>query len=183
MGLENVLKDILEQARAEVAAINEAAAGEAESTIRAAQVQADEIVKTRKAETENQKERMHRQEMSSAHLELKRTILNAKKEVLDRVYEAGRDSISSMPAQENAELLKVILDKYSGSGTRVYSSGKDAKLVREMTELTFMGEIDCLGGLIIENDDGSIRLDYTFDTILANVWEKNLKHISDILFG
>jgi len=38
-------------------------------------------------------------------------------------------------------------------------------------------------GLILESKDGSVRVDYTFKTILEGIWEKELKNISDILFG
>ena len=64
-----------------------------------------------------------------------------------------------------------------------YSNEKDAKHVMKMTDLTYMGEINCIGGLVIENDDGTVRMDYTYDRILEDVSEQSLKHISDILFG
>ncbi len=52
-----------------------------------------------------------------------------------------------------------------------------------MTRLAYMGETDCIGGLVIENDDGSIRLDFTYDRILDDVSDQSLKQISEILFG
>ncbi len=88
-----------------------------------------------------------------------------------------------MSPDKNASMLKAILDEHGSDGIRVYSNARDAKLVRELTDLTFMDEIDCIGGLIIENEDGSVRLDYTFDRILDDVSEQTLKPVSDILFG
>ena len=38
-------------------------------------------------------------------------------------------------------------------------------------------------GLILESEDGTVRLDYRFKTILEGVWEKELKNVSNILFG
>lgn len=183
MGLDNVVNDILEQARSEVAAIEKAADEEVAAIINEAKAKADEMAQKRQAEVDAQIDRMHRQEISSAHLDIKRAALNAKKDVLDSVYQTVMDEISSMPDGKNADLLKAIIDKYGSSGTRIYSNGRDAKLVQEMSELTFAGEIDCLGGVVIENDDGTVRLDYTYDTILADVSEQNLKPVSDILFG
>ncbi|RQD81652.1 V-type ATP synthase subunit E, partial [Methanosalsum natronophilum] len=43
--------------------------------------------------------------------------------------------------------------------------------------------IDCVGGVIIEDEDGKVRLDYTYESILKEVNERSLKEISDILFG
>ena len=183
MGLEDVVNDILEQAGSKAAAINAEAENEAAALINESQSKANEIMQTRQVEVDAHIERMHKQEISSAHLEMKRAALNAKKDILDSVNQSAKDAISSMPAGKNANLLKAILDKYGSSGTRVYSNERDAKLVQKMTDLMYMGEIDCIGGLVIENDDGTVRMDYTYDRILEDVSEQSLKQISDILFG
>lgn len=183
MGLENVVNDILEQAKAEVLIIKKETEGEVAAIIDEAKANAEKIMEAKQAQTNAQIDRIEKQEMSSAHLEIKRATLNAKKDVMESVYQSAREKISSIPAEKNANLLKEILDNYGSNGSRVYSNGRDAKLVQEMTDLTYMGEIECLGGLVIENEDGSVRLDYTFDTILENASEQSLKHISDILFG
>ena len=44
------------------------------------------------------------------------------------------------------------------------------------------GNIKCLGGILVTSEDGSINLDYTFDSILEDVWTSSMKQISDILF-
>ena len=183
MGLENVVNDILEQAKTEVSAIDVEAQDEAAALIDKAKNEAGRILANSKTEVEANIQRRLKQEKSSAQLEIKRAALNAKKDILDSVYLSARDAISSFPPEKNASMLKAILDMYGSDGSRVYSNARDAKLVRELTDLTFMGEIDCIGGLIIENDDGSVRLDYTFDRILDDVSEKTLKPVSDILFG
>lgn len=183
MGLENIVNEILEQARSEAALIGTEAEKEGEKLINDAKTEAEMIKKSHQALADAQIERMHKQELSSAHLETKRATLNAKKDVLNSTIESAKDAISSISAEKNANLLKVLLDKSGNEGSRVYSNGRDAKLVQEMTELTFMSEIDCIGGLIIENDDGTVRLDLTFDTILDAASEQSLKQVSDILFG
>jgi V/A-type H+-transporting ATPase subunit E len=38
-------------------------------------------------------------------------------------------------------------------------------------------------GLILESEDGTIRLDYRFRSILEGIWEKELKNVSNMLFG
>ncbi|HIH86438.1 MAG TPA: V-type ATP synthase subunit E [Methanosarcinales archaeon] len=183
MGLENVVNDILEQAKTEVSAIEAEAQDEAAAMIDKAKNKAEKILADSKTEVEANIQRRLKQEKSSAQLEIKRAALNAKKDVLDSVYQSAREAISSLAPDKNASMLKAILDEHGSDGSRVYSNARDAKLVRELTDLTFMAEIDCIGGLIIENDDGSVRLDYTFDRILDDVSEQTLKPVSDILFG
>lgn len=182
MGLENVVNDILEQARTEVAAIDAAAESEVEDIINAAKAESQKIFETKEAEVDAQIERMHMQEISSTNLEIKRAALNAKKRVLDTVYQSVRKSIISMPVEKKRDLIKAILDKNANKGARVYSNSKDAVIVKQLTDLTYMDEIDCIGGLVIENDDGSVRLDFTFDRILDDVSDQTLKQISDIIF-
>ena len=38
-------------------------------------------------------------------------------------------------------------------------------------------------GLVLETQDGTVRLDYRFATILGSVWEKEMKNVSTYLFG
>ena len=88
-----------------------------------------------------------------------------------------------MPASKKEELLKHILNKYEASGARVYSSKESEEAVKKLTSLSYAGNIDCIGGVILENEDGTIRLDFTYDSILKDVYERSLKQISDILYG
>ena len=45
------------------------------------------------------------------------------------------------------------------------------------------GNIKCIGGIVVTSVDGSVNLDYTFDSILEDVWTSSMKPVSDILFG
>jgi V/A-type H+-transporting ATPase subunit E len=39
------------------------------------------------------------------------------------------------------------------------------------------------GGLILESKDGTMRVDMQYRTILQTVWDREMKSLSDILFG
>jgi len=160
MGLETVIKDIMGAAQTEVNMIN-ADADAAEDDIK----------------------RLRQQEISSANLEVKRTMLNARKEVLDKVYDNAIETIASLPETKQEELLKAIIDENDSNGSKIYSNKDSEKLVKKLSSLEYTGNIDCIGGLIMENDDGTVRLDYTYDIIMKNVNEQSLKQTSDILFG
>ena len=183
MGLENVVNDIREQAKSEVETIEADAQAEVDAIIDEAKAKAKIIITESQAEVEANIQRRLNQEKSSAQLEIKRAALNAKKDVLDSVYLLAREAISSFPPDKNASMLKAILDEHGSGGTRIYSNARDAKLVRELTDLTFMDEIDCIGGLIIESDDGSVRLDYTFNRLCFYLSPGSLLQEKLILFG
>ena len=38
-------------------------------------------------------------------------------------------------------------------------------------------------GLLLQSEDGSVEVDMQFRVILQGIWDKNLKQLSDILFG
>ncbi|ADI73165.1 H+transporting two-sector ATPase E subunit [Methanohalobium evestigatum Z-7303] len=183
MGLETVVNDIMDVAHAEAAQKKEEADTEAAQIIEDAKEKAKKIKGDRLAETEAKIERLRRQEISSANLEVKRVKLNARKEILDEVYNKAVDSVSNLSPSKNEELLKSLIDKYEQHGTRVYSNKESEEIVKKLSSLEYAGNIDCIGGIVIENSDGSVRLNYTYDTILKSVYDQSLKQISDILFG
>jgi len=43
--------------------------------------------------------------------------------------------------------------------------------------------MDCGGGLVFESKDRSVRLDYRFETLLEEVWNKRMNEIFSQLFG
>ncbi|WP_440946900.1 V-type ATP synthase subunit E [Methanosarcina sp. T3] len=183
MGLEIVIKDIQEGARAEVSRIKaEGDAKASEITNEAKEVQ-KKMLGDSLAKVEEDLQKLHQQVISSANLEVKRITLNKRKELLDNVYSQTVESIKSMPASKKEALLKHLINEYEASGARIYSSKASEETVRKLSSLTYAGNIDCIGGVVLENEDGTVRLDYTYDSILKNVYERSLKQISDILYG
>ena len=183
MGLETVVKDITDVANAEASKINADADAEVSNILDEARQSAKKIMGDRLAKSEDDIKKLRQQEISSANLEVKRKMLNARKEVLDKVYSQTTDLIANLPSSKNEELLKAIIDKYQGSGAKIYSNKDSEKLVTKLSSLAYAGNIDCIGGVVIENENGTIRLDYTYDIILDSVNDMSMKQISDILFG
>lgn len=183
MGLETVVKDIINAAQADVAQINSEADAEASKIMDEAKGTAKKIMGDKLAKAEDDIKKMRQQEISSANLEVKRTMLNARKEVLEKVYSQAVEAIATLSPSKNEEFLKTIIEKHQSGGDKIYSNNESKEIVEKLSSLTYAGDIDCLGGVIIENDDGTIRLDHTYDVILKSVNEQSLKQISDILFG
>jgi len=183
MGLEIVVKDIQEGARAEVSRIKTEGDAKASEIINEAKEVQKKTLGDSLAKAEEDLRNLHQQVISSANLEVKRITLNKRKDLLDRVYVQTVEKIKSMPASKKEELLKDIINKYEASGARVYSSKDSEDIVKKLTSLSYAGNIDSIGGIVLENEDGTVRLDFTYDSILKNVYERSLKQISDILYG
>ena len=185
MALEKVVGNILETANTEAAA--RIATAEKE---RAAILQkADETIANKKKAQDKELEialkRLRQQEISSAELEAKRIVLNAKKEILDRTFKETLKDLESMSEAEKVRVYEKILTnaKKSISKPKVICPKGESRLVHKDSDITSVTETDMSAGLVLESQDGTIRLDYRFNTMLTAVWEKELKNVSNVLFG
>lgn len=183
MGLDAIVGEIKAKGRAEADKISEETSSEVSKIIAEAQASAAKLKAAKEEAVRKEIDRLRQQEVSSANLEVKKAKLNARKEVLDEVYEDAKESVKKLPAEKNQKLLKSIIEKNQNSNARIYSRNKDKQAIKKLTKLEYAGEIDCIGGVVIENEDGTEVLDFKYDTILKNVSEQSLKQVSDILFG
>ncbi len=182
MGLDAIVEEIRAKGKAEADRISGETYQEVSKIIADAQSQAARIKAARQEAVRKEIDRMRQQELSSANLEVKRATLNARKELLDEVYASAKDTINKLPAERNQKLLKLIIVKNEDSNTKIYSRAKDRSAVKKLTKLDYAGEIDCIGGVVIENEAGTEFLDLRYETILKNANERSLKEVSDILF-
>ncbi len=182
MGLDAIVEEIKSKGRAEADRISQETDKEVSRILADAESQAARIRATRQDAAKKEIERLRLQELSSANLEVKRAMLNARKELLDEVNEKAKDGISKLPADKNLQVLKSIIEKNQANNSRISSNKKDEPAVRKLTKLTYSGEINCIGGVIIENENGTEYLDFRYETILKKVSERSLKQVSEILF-
>jgi V/A-type H+-transporting ATPase subunit E len=185
MALDKVVGNILETANKESAARIATAEKERATILQ----QADETIANKKKAQEKELEialkRLRQQEISSAELEAKRIVLNAKKEILDRSFQETLKDLESMSEAEKVRVYEKILTnaKKSISKPKVMCPKGESRLVHKDSDITSVTETDMSEGLVLESQDGTIRLDYRFNTMLAAVWEKELKNVSNVLFG
>ena len=185
MALDKVVGNILEIANTEAAARIATAQNERATILQ----QADQTIANKKKAQDKELEialkRLRQQEISSAELEAKRIVLNAKKEILDRTYQEALKDLVSMPEAEKARVYQTILAnaKKSISKPKVLCPKGESRLVQKDSDIASVTETDMGVGLILESQDGTIRLDYRFNTMLGAVWEKELKNVSNALFG
>ena len=180
MGLEVVVKDVLARGKEEANRIRQEGTDEANAIVAGAEKTARQIREEKRAQTAEQIERRKNREISSANLEVKRAILNAKKELLDRVYSEAIEMLASLPESERETIIKKLLESQTDS-TRVFSNKNDESLVKRISSMEYGGTIQCTGGIVLENEDGTVLRDLTFDSILKNVRDRSLKQLLQIL--
>ncbi len=185
MALDKVVGDIMESARKDADQIIQAAEKEREASASEARKKAERAQKEKQKQLEEALRRLKQQEVSSAELEAKRIILNARKETLDVVFQDTLQKLSKLSDQDRSRIYGRILSKAVNviPDARVYCPKGDSKLVARAPGIRSVEETDMEPGLILESGDGMVRLDYRFKTVLEGIWEKELKNVSNALFG
>ena len=191
MSLETVTDDIREVARARASEIRAEADERAESIVSDAEADAEEIRAEAEREVERQIEQEREQTLSSAKLEAKQARLEARRSVLADVREEVESAVGGLSGDTREELTRALLDAAATEfqdvdSVRVYGRSADEALLESILAdyegFAYAGEYDCLGGVVVESDASRVRVNNTFDSVLEEVWEENLRDISDRLF-
>lgn len=190
MSLETVVEDIRQEAETRAAEIRAAGDEEAEEIVEAAEEDAKETIAAAEEDVERQIAREREQRLSSAELEAKQERLNARRDVLEEVYERVSDALVELSEDRREPLTRTLIEagasEFESGQVEVYGRADDHELLEEILadypEYEVAGEVDCLGGVVLESDASRVRVNNTFDAILDDVWEDRLKDISDRLF-
>jgi vacuolar-type H+-ATPase subunit E/Vma4 len=100
------------------------------------------------------------------------------KNIIEEVFGLAEQGLQKLNKKSREDHLKKIL--HSGfKFSKVYCAKSDVTLVKghkaEVTEIA--------GGAILENKDGDIRLDLSYETILSNIKQDNLDEVAKALFN
>jgi V/A-type H+-transporting ATPase subunit E len=184
MGLDRVVKDISDKAEAESKDILAKAQAEASVIRKEAEAEARSSHDAEMARVDQAISKMRQRELSSAKLDIKKSKLNAEKDVLDEVRSDLIKRLSAMPKGKKVDILNKLIDlaRKDVPAGKIYSNAGDAELVKS-SGYEYGGNIKCVGGIVVTSVDGSVNLDYTFDSIMEDVWSASMKPVSDILFG
>ncbi|MDS0476660.1 V-type ATP synthase subunit E [Natrinema sp. 1APR25-10V2] len=191
MSLDTVVEDIREEAHARAENIRSEGEARAEEIESAAREDADEIVANAEAEVEREIEQLREQRLSSSKLEAKQKRLEARRDVLGDVRDAVEEELAALEGDAREELTRDLLEAATdefdeGDDVNVYGRGSDEALIESILAdydgYQYAGEYDCLGGIVAESEQSRVRINNTFDTVLEDVWEDNLREISNRLF-
>ena len=185
MALDSVTKEIQASADAQIARIKQQQAAEIKAINDQADAQISEMKKTQDKRVAEAKETLARQERSSAELESKKLVLSKKKELLAEAFESALEQLEARPADKKLAYYKAMVasakdiipepkafisekDKFSAADLGVKSVEKDPRIS---------------AGLILQSEDGKFEVDMQYRVLLQNIWDSNLKQLSDILVG
>lgn len=179
MGIQEVSAEILRGAEEEAKRIEKSAQEEADRLLREAKAQASALKESAERSLKAELEQLERREISVAELESRHAVLQARHELIARVFGSAEKAIMEWDEHKRRAHLSLLLDraKRSFAVGRVHASPSDARLAGGSPAPTPM-----LGGIVAESEDGAERLDMSYDAFLKELREKKLKEVADILF-
>ena len=185
MALDDVKLEITRSAEQKAAAIMAEADAEVATIMEAAE---QEISATKAKEDKRLAEsieRLKRQELSSAELESKKIVLAKKKEILGRAFDETLASLENASAEDKLQVYKkmVASGKSVIANPKVYVPAGCNVSAADLGVSEVIPSEKIVSGIILENDDGSLQVDMQYRTILQSVWDREMKTLSDILFG
>jgi V/A-type H+-transporting ATPase subunit E len=184
MALDKVVDNILGSAKLEADKRIQEAEIERARILQEADQKIEKMQKAKDKELQDAIVRMRRQEMSSAELEAKKLVLNTRKDIMNQTFAETLKGLSTMEPKEKAALYK----KFVAEGKKIIHHPKvlcpkgDADLLSGLRGCASLTEVEMEPGVVLESEDGNVRLDFRFRTVLESIWDKELKNVSNILF-
>ncbi|MBU03777.1 MAG: hypothetical protein CMA58_02175 [Euryarchaeota archaeon] len=184
MTLDALADEIDTQAKAEAKSIIDAAKIQAKQIEDEARAEANSLSSEMKMRAERESSQISVEVVASAKQANQKHLLIAQREELDETWNSIQKSVSSPDLEGRSNLLKSLLSEAnkSGKGMILRPVSTDRKEL-EKGNFTMGDDIEGLGGFVLESKDGSIVLDYKFDSRLEKAWQENLGLVNKTLFG
>ena len=192
MSMEKISGAILDKVRVEAQDIVEEAEEKARERIDRAKRQQEAKLEEEKgkliAEAKEEATRILAQSSITARQEL----LLAKTRIIDEIINRVKKTLTGISSDESSplDLIKEAINTLDVDKARIYVSPKNISIVRKSLKgdkkladrITEIREFDGSGGVIVEDIDGKIRIDNTYDTRLEMLLPKLLPEIGKELF-
>jgi len=184
MGLDEVKQEIQETADRQAERISGEGKSEAAMILRAADERISQIRASAQEGTLQIIDEMRRREISGAELELRNRSLEQKKALIEQVLLQAADNLAKLDAKKRQAFHKTLIAraKKDLDIAVVLCSAKDKPAISRRVRAKVI-ETDISGGVIVENKSGTVRIDYSFETVLSDLKEKHLGTIGKMLFG
>ncbi|RLF91053.1 V-type ATP synthase subunit E [Thermococci archaeon] len=183
---EQKIKYILEEAQKEAKKIKEEAKRKAEA-------RAEWILRKAKTQAELEKQRI----IANARLEVRRKKLAVQEKLIQEVIEEVKKRLRELPQEEYFETIKVLLksavQELGEKKIRVYSNEATLSLIASRIDELKAGlgdvsieigeAIETIGGVVVENEAGDIRIDNTFEARMERMESEIRSKIAKVLFG
>lgn len=184
MGLEVVVNEIIEQGRKEADRIEREGLQEAKAILEDARSKAEATLDERDELAKREADRLQEQETARMEFEAKRRVLTMKRNLWQRLKKETLETLSGLDEATRKRYLQTLLEnahKEIPEGV-VHVRKEDEGLVPR-SSYEVKGDLDAIGGAVVEDPEGAVSLDLRYETLLDDLWPSVLKEESKRLFG
>ena len=113
----------------------------------------------------------------------KRTLV-ARREELDLTWDSVKNEVSSADLDGREDILQGVVERVESHTEEMIMRPVEIDRKYLSTSNFEMGkDISGLGGFVLESKDGSVVLDYRFDSLLEVAWKSSMASVNKVLFG
>jgi len=192
MSMEKISTAILDKVRAEAQDIIKEAEEKARERVEKAKKQQAAELEKKKGNLIGEANEEANRILARASITARQELLIARTRIIDEIIGRVKETLSAISGGDSSflALIKEAVDTLNVDKVRIYVSPKDASTVKKIVAkdkrlakmITEIKEIDCTGGVAVEDTNGRIRIDNTYDTRLEMLLPKLLPEIGKELF-
>ncbi|MCK4968282.1 MAG: hypothetical protein KAS12_04460 [Candidatus Aenigmarchaeota archaeon] len=186
MSLENVSEEIIAVARKNSEKTENEGRFEAKKILSDAKKTVEELKKKQAFERKIAIEALDKKSNASSKILSNRIMLDAKKEIIEKTNNEIKSRILTITDADRKKLFDALLKKamkQMPEAKKVYVCKKDEAYAKKVVKGMKVIVRDITGGVILENADGTVMIDNTFDMVLENTRRETIKEVSKILFS
>ena len=108
--------------------------------------------------------------------------------VTQEILKAADEKAAAIKAEADAEIAKIRADADAKVATiienpKALMSEKDSFTAADLGVFSVEKDSRIAAGLILQSEDGQMEVDMQYSTILQSIWDREIKTVSNILFG
>ncbi|MEC7744502.1 MAG: hypothetical protein VX865_05350 [Candidatus Thermoplasmatota archaeon] len=184
MTLDALAAEIASQAKAEAKSIIDAAKAEAKRIEDDARQQAAAAASEAEMRASRDSEQLSVEVVASARQANQKRALIARREELDLTWASVMEQVGSSDFKGRSDMIASLLEEADGADSdMVLRPVTTDRKALSSSKFSLGEDIEGLGGFVLESKDGSMVLDYRFDSRLEDAWKASLGAVNAALFG
>lgn len=168
MSLEKLIQHIESDAEQEASRIIAEAKQRADDIIRKAKEQATKDAQEIASQGEKDARRTREKRLAAARRAAREQCMRVKEEVMQECLQQAREMLRSVGGKEYERAIRTAIEegKRAFSDCVVRVSRKTDRKIADQLGVEVAGEVDSIGGVIVQSADGSRQIDRTFEATL-----------------
>ncbi len=182
MGLDQVVAEVRQDGEKRAQAVLDEARADANKLRTEAREAADALVAARTAQAEKEAEQLRAQIASGAEFEARKAVLEAESDLRDQLRARLIDGFGNLDTDVRKGHLTKLLAKAKASvpSGKVWGAAADEATLKDQKDYAYAGSIDIAGGIVVESEDGTVRLDLSYETMLGDMWRDILRQEANL---